>query len=130
SKPLVRLTEARQTISSLSVKKSLRQDCSITHEIQTWPEKIMGFRRNGGIINSIRMNARNHKFNCLVIALLLAALPFAGEAKSYSSGGGHSYSSHSSSSHSSSFSSGRSSSSSSSRSSGGSSTRSSSSGGS
>ncbi len=77
----------------------------------------------------------------LTAALLAWGLPFGGEAKSYSSGGGHSYSSHSSSSHGSHSSSSRSShtfssggghsfKSSGSRSSGGGSTRSSGSGGS
>src|ERR1039458_5168858 len=68
--------------------------------VQTRREKVMGFLPGGGILLSVQVMKRPMRTAICVLAgaLLIIALPFRGEAKSYSSGGGHSYSSHSSSS--------------------------------
>src|ERR1022692_4185329 len=68
--------------------------------VQTQREIIMGFLPGGGILAPVQVMRRPMRTAICVLAgaLLIIALPFRGEAKSYSSGGGHSYSSHSSSS--------------------------------
>jgi hypothetical protein len=59
----------------------------------------MGFRTGDGILHLVQaMKSPMRTLICVLAAALLAGgVPFRGEAKSYSSGGGHSYSSHSSS---------------------------------
>ena len=66
--------------------------------VQNLCEKVMGFRPGSGIMLPVEVVKRPMRtVICVLAAALLAGgIPFRGEAKSYSSGGGHSYSSHSS----------------------------------